>query len=392
MQKKLEPKAARCSLPKLLIILGLAFVSIVTWQALSGQQKAWAATDSCTPPATTYGTDTMTVSVPETATYTVWARMEIPASSSNTILLNIGSGSSCYDIGDSSAIPANAWEWIDYNDGNTANAIRLSLSQGNHTFELIGTAQNVAVDRIEALSDASCVPSGTGDNCTSSQSSSSGGGGSSSGSSPSTSGSTESSSSKGNSTPVVTTKDGTTIVTPVTTTTPLQITAPVTFQPAATSQPIKKVQYYLNKKLLATVSVAPYRYRLNTRDILNGTYTFTTKTYYVSGKITTTAQKLIIKNPYSFTQFRLQVLHYSIQESIVLIILVTAAYFLFRKRCTRLLRRLTGKQFVAQSGDISDPDLKSFVGPESYIPNMPTKSDAGDAYNHDDTTRPTHEA
>lgn len=57
------------------------------------------------------------------------------------------------------------WTWVDYNDGSGSNVIQTSLSQGTHTFVLTGTQSGVGIDRIEALSDGSCTPSGTGDNC-----------------------------------------------------------------------------------------------------------------------------------------------------------------------------------------------------------------------------------
>ena len=81
------------------------------------------------------------------------------------MLMDIDNGTSCYNVGANTSIPINAWEWINYNDGSTANVIKATLSQGSHTFKLTGTAAGVSVDRIVALSDASCVPTGTGDNC-----------------------------------------------------------------------------------------------------------------------------------------------------------------------------------------------------------------------------------
>jgi hypothetical protein len=388
MQKKLVRKSTSLSLPKLFIILGLIIVAIETGHVLFAQQKAWAATDSCTPPATTYGTDTMTAPVPETATYAIWTRIKIPSSSANSILLSIDNNSSCYNVGGSSSIPTNTWEWVEYNDGNTANVIQLPLGQGNHTLKLIATSQNVVVDRIEIVADPSCVPSGTGNNCasTSVQTSSSGSGSSSN--SGSTSTNKSSGSSKNNVTALVTTKDGTTIVIPTTTSKSLQVTAPVTFEPAATDQPIKKVQYYLNKKLLATVSTSPYSYHLNSKDILNGTYTLTTKTYYITGAINDTAQKLIIKNPYSLTQFRLQVQHYALWEVITLILLIVAIYYLFRNRFAPITKRLEIKQSGTYAEAVVVPELKAFISPELSTSDTTIKSATGDSPTTNDSNNP----
>jgi len=138
--------------------------SLLARDVVAPNKVALAAADSCTPPATTYGTDTMTVSVPASATYTIWTRMLAPSSSANSILLSID-GTNCYNVGGGSSIPANSWAWVNYNDGSSSNVIQASLSQGTHTFVLTGTQSGVGIDRIEALTDGSCIPTGTGDNC-----------------------------------------------------------------------------------------------------------------------------------------------------------------------------------------------------------------------------------
>lgn len=149
----------------LVFAFGFVLASLLAWNIVQPNQMAFAATDSCTPPSTTYGTDTMTVSVPASGTYTIWTRLMAPSSAANSILLNIDN-TSCYNVGGGSSIPANTWTWVNYNDGSASNAIKLSLSQGNHTFTLTGTETGVSIDRIEVLSDATCTPSGVGDNCT----------------------------------------------------------------------------------------------------------------------------------------------------------------------------------------------------------------------------------
>jgi hypothetical protein len=130
---------------------------------MSPAKTAKASADSCTAPATTYGTDTMTVSVPSAGTYYMWVRMQAPATTSNEILLNVNN--TCYDVGNTTTIPTlNTWTWV---KDDTANSVMSqSLSAGTNTFTLTGIEGGVAVDRIEALTDNSCVPTGTGDNCT----------------------------------------------------------------------------------------------------------------------------------------------------------------------------------------------------------------------------------
>jgi chitodextrinase len=134
---------------------------------MGAPRKAAAATDSCTPPGTTYGTDTLSVSIPSSATYTIWTRLEIPDSSDNAVLLNVDSNASCYNVGGNSSLPVGSWQWVDYNDGSTSNVINITLSAGTHTFEFIGTDPSVEIDRMLAVSTSgSCTPTGTGDNCT----------------------------------------------------------------------------------------------------------------------------------------------------------------------------------------------------------------------------------
>lgn len=265
------------------IIRGVGIAFIVSTMMILGYQTAWA-TDSCTAPSADYGTDTMSTSIPAAGSYTVWTHLKIPNSSANSVLLNVSG--TCYNVGGSTSIPVNTWEWIDYYDGNSNSTIVRSLSQGNQNVELIGTASGVRVDQVEFVSNG-CTPASDGSNCT--LITTTGGGSSDSEdslSSPSSSGST--------------------------------LKSPA----SSTSNPILKVQYYLNNKLKATITTAPFTYHLNTKKILNGTYTLETKTIYTSGKSVTTSQKIVIKNPASLTQLLLTVEHYAVQEIIGLIVLI----------------------------------------------------------------------
>jgi len=149
------------------LLLACLVVLFLSGLAMGTAPKAAAATDSCSPSGTTYGTDTLSVSIPSSATYTIWTRLEIPDSSDNAVLLNVDNNTSCYNVGDSSSLPVGSWEWVDYNDGSTSNVINLTLSAGTHTFEFVGTDPNVEIDRILAVPTSdSCTPTGTGDNCT----------------------------------------------------------------------------------------------------------------------------------------------------------------------------------------------------------------------------------
>jgi hypothetical protein len=149
----------------------------LTMSAFTKNVSAAGSPDSCTAPSTTYGTDTMSVYVPATATYTLWTRMEAASPTANSILLNVDSGANCYNLGGDSSIPTDGstWTWVDDYDSNTANIVNVSLSQGTHTFELTGTESGVAIDRIIAVPTTaqgaiSCTPTDTqddtaGNNC-----------------------------------------------------------------------------------------------------------------------------------------------------------------------------------------------------------------------------------
>jgi hypothetical protein len=151
---------------KRFVRIGL-FLGILFGMVASPLSMDLASADSCTPPTTTYGTDTMSVNIATAGTYSIWTRVETPSSSVNSILLNIDN-STCFNVGGSS-LTANTWTWVNYADGNTATKVTANLSAGTHTFTLTGTESGLMVDRIEALADNTCVPTGTGDNCTVSQ-------------------------------------------------------------------------------------------------------------------------------------------------------------------------------------------------------------------------------
>ena len=122
--------------------------------------------DACTPSGTTFGTDTMSVSIPSTTTYKIWARVQVPSvSSSSPLLLNIdnASGNSCYAVSGSAVTAANTWTWVDV---TASLSTPPTLTQGNHSLLVTGTVSGASLDRIEFLNDTTCVPSSTGDNCT----------------------------------------------------------------------------------------------------------------------------------------------------------------------------------------------------------------------------------
>jgi chitodextrinase len=202
----------------------------------------------CTVPSN-YGTVTNTISVPSAGTYKIWSRITAPDSTNNSYSLDID-GTSCVVVGDSTTIPANAWTWVGYKSGSTTTPITMTLSAGTHTFKLVGREANVKVDRILALSDQTCVPTGTGNNCTASA-------------------------------------DATLPVT--------NITAPangstvngtVSITATATDNiGVSKVEFYIDNTLKTTVLAAPFSYSWNTAGLTNGTHTISLKAYDAAGNM-----------------------------------------------------------------------------------------------------------
>jgi chitodextrinase len=155
-------KAGRWQFKATILTLSISLIAACCFGIFGGKVAAAA----CSAPATTYGTDTMTVSAPSTGTYYAWVRMENPSTSANSIMMQID-GDSCFTVGGSSSAAANTWNWIDYDSGSTSDVMSTSLTQGTHSIELIGTEAGVSVDRIEFLSapPSSCTPTSTGENC-----------------------------------------------------------------------------------------------------------------------------------------------------------------------------------------------------------------------------------
>jgi hypothetical protein len=338
-----------------LALLGLA-IALIAAPVMLRFQPVWAA-DSCSTPATNYGTDTTSVTLSGTATYTIWTHMEIPSSSANSILLNING--TCYNVGGGTSIPANTWEWIDYYDGKSANTVGQSLNQGNQNVQFIGTSSGARVDEVE-LVPGTCTPTGNGNNCvttTTTGGSSSGGTGSAGGGGSVATVGTSTNNNSGSGYTSGGINGGT--LTPTNTSTPTQVTSPFTVQPATSSNsnsdPIVKVQYYLSNKLLATVTTSPFSYRVNTKKILNGTYTLKTNTIYKSGNTSVTSQTIIIKNPASFTQLMLAAEHYIVPEIVTLFILIVGIALIRKRMRSR-------QQLDGSSGGSTD------IGGGSYMP------------------------
>lgn len=119
---------------------------------------------ACTPPTTSLGKVDGSFSIPAAGTYTVWARIKVPDSANNSLVLDID-GTNCGNIIGDAVSTVNSWVWVNYKSGNTANIFTTTLAAGNHTYTVHWPENGVQLERIIFASDPACVPSGSGENC-----------------------------------------------------------------------------------------------------------------------------------------------------------------------------------------------------------------------------------
>ena len=203
---------------------------------------------ACVAPATNYGSVTSTVTIPATATYRVWSRIQIPSSANNSYLLEID-GTTCYTVGGNSAVAINTWTWVDYQGGATTNKINASLTAGSHNIKMIGNSDGVMLDRIiftqDTTGSACNPPTGTGDSCAN---------------------------------PADTTAPVTSITSPIAGAT---VSGTTTISANATddSGTVSKVEFYVDNVLKNTDTSSPYSYSWNTTTATAGSHSLSTKAY-----------------------------------------------------------------------------------------------------------------
>lgn len=105
--------------------------------------------------STSYGKITSTVTLPENGSYKLWARMKAGDATNNLAQVQIDS-SVATNIG-GSGINATSWTW--------ASLPAVNLSAGGRVVNITGIQKGVKIDRV-ILTNETCVPTGTGDNCT----------------------------------------------------------------------------------------------------------------------------------------------------------------------------------------------------------------------------------
>lgn len=183
----------------------------------------------------------------------------VPDTTNKSYLLEVDGGS-CYNVG-GATITANTWTWVDYQGGSSANKVQQSLSQGSHTLKLIGNAPGVKVDRVVAVSDTTCVPTGTGDNCN---------------------------------VPSDTTPPTVTLTAPqegatVSGSVPLTATA-------SDNVGVTKVEFYDNSSLVATDTTSPYSATWDSTKATNGSHLITARAYDAAGNVSSDSNTVTARN------------------------------------------------------------------------------------------------
>ena len=142
-----------------ILSLVLVFGLLISNFAIQGASAA------CSALPTDRGNVTATVNIQTTGTYSVWSRIKTDTPANNSFYMQIDDTMCNTSIGGSS-LTANTWTWVNYKDGNSASKVTMNFTTtGNHTVKLAGKDDNVMLDRIIFTQDSSCVPVGTGDNC-----------------------------------------------------------------------------------------------------------------------------------------------------------------------------------------------------------------------------------
>ncbi len=185
-----------------------------------------------------------------------------PDTTNNTYMLEVDGGT-CYIVGGGSAIPASAWTWVDYQNGNASSLINVSLTAGSHTLKMIGNSSGVKLNRIVLTGDTACVPTGTGDNCAN---------------------------------PPDTTPPSVSLTSPTNGST---ISGKYTMNATANddSGTVSKVEFYVDGALKGTSTTSPYSYALDTTTLTNASHSLTAKAYDPSGNVGTSSTVTVtVKN------------------------------------------------------------------------------------------------
>src|SRR5689334_14742099 len=94
--------------------VGVSFCALVLMTTMGFTGLGVAA--ACVPSAD-YGTVTYTVpTMPTSAPYTIWSRLNVADTTDNSYFLEIADNTSkaCFKVGDSASLQPGQWQWVDY--------------------------------------------------------------------------------------------------------------------------------------------------------------------------------------------------------------------------------------------------------------------------------------
>lgn len=207
----------------------------------------------------TYGSATLKLSVPSDGSYVLWTHMNAADTTNNSFVLEVDNAI-CYTFGDAGLTPG-AWTWVNYQNGKTTSKVILNLSAGTHTLRAIGTEPKVKFDRILAVQDQNCTPTGNGDNCM-------------------VASDTVKPTLKINEPNNATTVSG-----------KLSVKATATDNAA-----VSKVEFYVQDVLKQSDTTTPYEYEWDTKTVKDGTYVITVKAYDAAGNVSYDTRSVTVKN------------------------------------------------------------------------------------------------
>lgn len=103
-----------------------------------------------------------------------------------------------------------------------------------------------------------------------------------------------------------------------------------------TAVTITKVEYYLDKDLIATEKTAPYKYVFDSRSLRNGVYTILIKTYLSNGQTDTRTDKLQVNNPVNMSYVVRHYLATTLTALVTLAVAFVLGWKYIRPRASRL--------------------------------------------------------
>lgn len=247
------------------VVTLLVGFALLTASFLLVESRAEAA---CADPNPSFGTVSFNnLTVPESGTYRVWTRMQIPDSAKNNFLIEVNGGT-CYTVNGSGSLPANTWTWVDFHGGAASSKINVNLTAGSpFSMRLLGTSEGVLVDRVIFTrintSGETCTPSGLGNDCAE---------------------------------PIDVQNPTVSMTAPAAS--PTVLTGTQTVSATATdNNRVKQVEFLLNGTALATPdTTSPYSVQWNTLLTTDGTHTLTARATDDAGNTATTTRQVIVQN------------------------------------------------------------------------------------------------